>query len=221
MTAAIAAQIAAVRAELETRPEGLIRHVGRVLHEALDLAWRWDIDPERTELAVWGHDLFRSHSSEELLRLSRESGLVLRPEDEAAPVMLHGPLAAVVLRERFGVDDDEALAAVRDHTAGLAEMPMLAKIVLIADKVEERKRNRTPVMKEIRRLAQRDLDLALLCWADWKWVDERLDGYVAYPVHWEARRRWVGEHHADIGLPARMAGEAFEDMASADPAATA
>lgn len=199
----IAAQIAAVRAEFETRPEGLVRHVHRVLVEALDLAARWDLDPERVELATWGHDLFRSFPPDEQLRLAIEAGLPIVEADRAEPVLLHGPLAAVVLRDRFGVLDDEALAAVRDHTIGSRDMPMIAKVILLADKFEERKRKRTPVMREIRRLARRDLDRALLCWADWKWVDEREHGWLTHPDHWGARTQWVEEHHRDAALPPR------------------
>jgi predicted HD superfamily hydrolase involved in NAD metabolism len=199
----LAAQVAAVRDELQTRPGGLVRHVERVLVEALDLAARWDLDPERVELAVWGHDLFRSFPPGEQLRLAGEAGLPLTAADRLEPVLLHGPIAAAVLRERFGVLDDEALAAVRDHTIGSREMPMIAKVVLLADKFEERKRRRTPVMREIRRLARRDLDLALLCWADWKWVDERQHGWLTHPDHWGARLNWVAEHHRDVALPPR------------------
>ncbi len=79
----IAAQIAAVRAELETRPEGLVRHVQRVLVEALDLAARWDLDPARVELATWGHDLFRSFPPAEQLRLAVEAGLPIVEADRA------------------------------------------------------------------------------------------------------------------------------------------
>lgn len=201
----IAAQIAAIRAELETRPEGLVRHVQRVLVEALDLAARWDLDPARVELATWGHDLFRSFPPAEQLRLAIEAGLPIVEADRAEPVLLHGPLAAVVLRDRFGVLDDEALAAVRDHTIGSRDMPMIAKVILLADKFEERKRKRTPVMREIRRLAWRDLDLALLCWADWKWVDEREHGWLTHPDHWGARAQWVEEQHREAALPARIA----------------
>lgn len=204
MTTPISAQIAAVRAELETRPAGLVRHVMRVLDEALDLARLWDVDSQRVELAVWGHDLFRAHAPEDQLRLAREAGLRMEPADEASPVLLHGPLAAHVLRERFHVRDEDALAAVRDHTLGLAEMPILARIILLADKVERRKRDRTPIMREIRRLARRDLDAALLCWADWKWVDERIHGWASHPVHWQARTAWVAEHHRDASMPGRV-----------------
>ncbi|MGH2633441.1 MAG: bis(5'-nucleosyl)-tetraphosphatase (symmetrical) YqeK [Tepidiformaceae bacterium] len=206
MTLDVAAQIEAVRAEFATRPEGLQRHVDRVLVEALDLAQRYDIDPERATLAAWGHDLFRAHSPSELLVLSREAGMHIEPADEAQPVLLHGPLGAVVLRERFAVTDPEVLAAVRDHTLGLAEMSILAKIILIADKVEMRKRRRTPPMKAIRRLAWRDLDLALLCWSDWKWVEERMHEWASDRRQWHARQRWVAEHHDDVRFSAKVSG---------------
>ena len=148
MSQRIRHQIEALQREFVSRPAGLRRHVERVLVEALDLARRFDVDGDRVELAVWGHDLFRAHAPAELLALAREAGVPIAPEDEAEPVLLHGPIAAVVLRERFAVTDDDAIAAVRDHTLGLAEMPIIAKVILIADKVEERKRRRTPVMSE-------------------------------------------------------------------------
>ena len=194
----IKSQIEAVQAEFASRPEGLMRHVERVLVEALDLAERYDLDPERVTLATWGHDLFRSFPPEEQLRLAGEAGIKLTKADRADPVLLHGPIAAATLRERFGVKDKEALSAVRDHTLGVSDMPLIAKVVLLADKFETRKRKRRPVMREIRRLAQRDLDLALLCWADWKWVQEREHGWRSHPQHWNARKQWVREHHADL-----------------------
>ena len=200
-------QIDRVRAEFASRPPGLHRHVERVLVEGRDLAARYDLDPLRVELAAWGHDLFRAHPPAEQLRLAAECGLPLTPADEADPVLLHGPIAAVVLRERFRITDEDALAAVRDHTIGAAEMPMISKVILIADKVERRKRGRTPVMREIRRLARRDLDLALLCWADWKWVEERTRGWSSHPTHWHARTAWVAAHHDELALHARTADE--------------
>jgi predicted HD superfamily hydrolase involved in NAD metabolism len=194
-------QIERVRAEYEHLPAGLRRHVQRVVDEARDLAVRWDLDPDRVELAAWGHDLFRAHPPAEQLRLAAEAGIPITPADRAEPVLLHGPIAAIVLRERFRITDDEALAAVRDHTLGAAEMPLIAKVILLADKFEPRKRRRDPVLRQIRRLARRDLDTALLCWADWKWIQERTHGWASHPAHWEARRRWVAEHHLDRALP--------------------
>ena len=205
----IAAQIAAVREELLRRPSGLVRHVERVLDEALRLARRWNADPERLELAVWGHDLFRAEPPAEQIRLAGEVGVEIDADSREYPVLLHGPIAAVVLRERFGVTDAEALLAVRDHTAGLAHMSLLAKILLISDKIESKKRKGVPQLAEVRRLARRDLDTAILCWADWRWTQEARERYRTQATHWRARRGWVEEHHRDIAMPGRVSVQAF------------
>lgn len=205
----IANQVATVREELLARPSGLVRHVRRVLDEALPLARSWLADEERVELAVWGHDLFRSEPPEAQLRLASEVGVEVDADSRDYPILLHGPIAAVVLRERFGVIDEEALMAVRDHTSGLARMSLLAKILLISDKIEKKKRRGVPELADIRRLARRDLDTAILCWADWRWTVEARERYRTQTAHWQARRHWVEEHHRDIGMPERASGSSF------------
>ena len=205
----IARQVAAVREELLLRPRGLVRHVGRVLDEALPLARHWLADEQRVELAVWGHDLFRSEPPAEQIRLAGEVGVEIDADSREYPILLHGPIAAVVLRERFGITDEEALMAVRDHTSGLAQMSLLAKILLIADKIEKKKRRGVPELADIRRVARRDLDTAILCWADWRWTVEARERYRTQASHWRARRQWVEEHHRDIGMPERVTGSSF------------
>jgi predicted HD superfamily hydrolase involved in NAD metabolism len=185
--------------------------VERVASEALDLARRWNLDPERVELAAWGHDLFRSFPEAEQLQMARDAGIPIIPADTASPMVLHGPVAAAVLRERFAVEDEDVLAAIRDHTLGFARMPLIARVILLADKIEARKRRRDPIMSDIRRLARRDLDAAMLCWADWKWVEERTHRWPGHPGHWDARVTWVREHHLDAALPARVPDPEFEE----------
>ncbi len=202
-------QIAAVREELQRRPAGLVRHVERVLAEAAPLARVWRADAARIELAVWGHDLFRSEPPGEQLRLAREAGLAIDADAEAYPILLHGPIAAAFLRERFGITDAETLAAVRDHTSGLAQMSLLAKILLLADKIEPNKRRRAPALAYVRALARRDLDTAILCWSDWRWAVEARKRYRTQAAHWSARQQWVVEHHRDLAMPRRVSASAF------------
>ncbi len=210
----IRTQIDAVRQATADRPAGLVRHVERVVREALLLARFWDLDPDRAELAAWGHDLFRAHPAAEQLRLARELGLALEPDDERSPIVVHGPVAAAVLRERYGVSDADVLEAIASHTLGLERMSLLAKVILIADKVEAVKRRRDWPMRLIREVARRDLDLALLCWADWKWVEERTHGWDHHAQHWRARRAWVAEHHLDRASPARVSDAELEEFAA-------
>jgi predicted HD superfamily hydrolase involved in NAD metabolism len=198
MSEPVRSQLARVQAEMESRPQKLIEHVQRVAKEAVEIGNYWDVDPDRLELASWGHDLFRHEPEERQIELAKEAGLAIGPADRRSPIVLHGPIAASVLEHRIGISDRDVLAAVRDHTLGLSEMSLIAKIILLADKVEPRKRKRDPEMKLIRKLARRDLDIALLCWADWKWVVERENDYETHPAQWESRTYWVREHHFDI-----------------------
>lgn len=191
-------QIDAVVAALADLPSGLRSHIERVAAEAADLAERWDVDDRRMKLAVYGHDLFRAVPEDEQIARAREAGVRVKPADRMSPVVLHGATAAAVLRRDYGVGDADVLQAIEQHTLGSRRMPLIAKILLLADKVERRKRGRDPAMVAIRKLAWRDLDLALLCWADWKWVEERAHGWDSHPVHWSARREWVKQHHREL-----------------------
>jgi hypothetical protein len=89
-------------------------------------------------------------------------------------------------------------------------MSLIAKTLLIADKIETAKRRRDPHLGMIREAARRDLDLALLCWADLKWVEERDHGWQSHRGHWLARAAWIREHHLDMAMPGRVDEATFE-----------
>lgn len=211
MTHDLSRQLAAIQEEMTSRPKGLQEHTERVAKEAITLARCWDVDPLRVELASWIHDLFRHLPRDEQLRQAREVGIEPTVDDMVDPIVLHGPSAARAARYRFGISDEEVLEAVAAHTLGIPQMTQVAKILLIADKVEPAKRKKRPIMKAIRKLARRDLDLALLCWSDWSWYQARENGWVMHPDSWQARDAWVREHHIDRGGPLHAPGAAFEN----------
>ena len=213
-------QIKRVREMLRERPLGLQRHVERVLEEAFRLSDVWNVSRSRIELAVVGHDLFRATLPEEQIRFAEEAGITIEDEIRENPILLHGPLAADLLSKTLSVTDDEVLVAIREHTAGYSEMSLLAKILVIADKVESVKRRRVPSLQAIRYLARRDLDVALLCWADWRWVKERQSGWRSFQAHWEVRVNWISEHHNNIAMPRLSSSIEFEVTAENFPAVT-
>jgi predicted HD superfamily hydrolase involved in NAD metabolism len=195
---AIQSQVAAIAAAMSDRPAGLVRHTKRVVAESIALARCWEVDPERIELAAWGHDLYRAHKPGDLLALAWEWKIPVSQAEEDNAMLLHGPIAAYAMATRFGVSDEDVLQAVREHTLGAPGMSLIAKIVLLADKVEPNKRDRTPLMKPIRRAARRDIDLAMLAWADWRWVENRTRELTSPPMFWSARQSWVPEHHLEL-----------------------
>ncbi|HEY7270346.1 MAG TPA: HD domain-containing protein, partial [Dehalococcoidia bacterium] len=108
---------ARLREAVSRLPVGLREHIARVEVEAARLAGLHGIDPERVTFAVLGHDLVRAEPPDELLRMS---AAYVHPDavQRASPILLHGPIAAELLKREYSCSDGQVLAAVRWHTSG-------------------------------------------------------------------------------------------------------
>ncbi len=171
----------ALRRDLERLPEGVRSHVLRVLDEALSLAALHDVDASKVRLAVLGHDLLRVTSRDELLRMARAMGIEPNEAERSEPILLHGPVGAGILRDRFGIDDPDVLNAVRYHTTGRAGMSGVEKIVFLADKIEPEELSYHPEYREVRDLAQTDLDVAMLRALNLYLGQARREGWTLHP----------------------------------------
>jgi nicotinate-nucleotide adenylyltransferase len=111
-------------------------HSLRVAETALALCEKFGADYSRAAVACIAHDMCKEFSAEKLLELAGLDGAEISAIESARPSLLHGRAAAVVLRDEYGVADEEILEAVRCHTFGKPNMRGIAKIVYIADKIE-------------------------------------------------------------------------------------
>ena len=151
-----------LRAAVARLPRGLAEHIEGTVGEARRLAVLHHADEERAALAAWGHDIARALSPSELLAEARRLGLAIDPVEEQAPILLHGPIGAVILSRDYGIDDPDVLAATRYHTTARPAMSMLEKVVFLADKIEPGKVRAEPALAKVRQLADRNLDAAIL-----------------------------------------------------------
>jgi len=151
---------------VEELPLGLRLHVEGVVDEARRLARLYGADEERAALAALGHDLARTMSGSQLLRAAAEHGLEPNEIERFEPALLHGPVGARLLAALHGVEDAEVLAAAHYHTTARAGMSLLEKVVFVADKIEEGKVREQPELTAVRRVAERDLDEAILSYLD-------------------------------------------------------
>jgi predicted HD superfamily hydrolase involved in NAD metabolism len=170
-----------LRRELDALPDGLHAHVLRALETGLWLAARHNVDVAKVRLAVLGHDLLRATPREELLRLATEQGLEPNEAERHEPLLLHGPATAAVLRDRFGIDDPDILNAVRYHTTARAGMSDVEKVVFLADKIEPEELSYYPEWREVRDLAETDLDAAMLRALDLYVARARREGWMLHP----------------------------------------
>lgn len=67
----------------------------------------------------------------------REKFVDLSEQDLENGEILHGFVASVYVKEKFGIEDKEILEAICYHTVGKVGMSLIGKIVYIADAIEE------------------------------------------------------------------------------------
>ena len=143
----------------ELRP-ARFRHCRDVSQTAVRLAERWDADIEKARLAGILHDCARNLKGEELLKTSRQFGMIPSPLELLQPALIHAPLGAIIAERRFGISEPQVLQAIRRHTTGAPQMTLLDKVIYLSDCIEPG-RNCSGVRK-IRDMAVEDLDAAVL-----------------------------------------------------------
>jgi predicted HD superfamily hydrolase involved in NAD metabolism len=134
-------------------------HVVRVARFAERLGLAHRVDTRRARIAGMLHDLARLYSAERLLDECAARGLPVDAFERAHPVVLHARVGAELARERFGVDDESVLSAIRKHTLADAVMSPLDAVVYLADGVEPGRAFEGRAALE--ELAFRDLDAAM------------------------------------------------------------
>lgn len=134
-------------------------HILRVEECALDLAERYGADPEACSLAAILHDYakdLKREAMEEIIRREDWNPELLQYGSQ----IWHGPAGAYFAEKRFGVEDPDILAAIRQHTIGGRKMPLISKVLFIADYIEA---GRTfPGVEEARQLTHESLERAAL-----------------------------------------------------------
>jgi predicted HD superfamily hydrolase involved in NAD metabolism len=103
---------------------------------AVQLAVHHGLDVEKAARAGLMHDLAKYFKPQRLLEMARVEGLDIDPVLEATPHLLHADVSAIVARDTFGVEDEEVLQAIANHTLGRPGMSSLSCIVFLADSLE-------------------------------------------------------------------------------------
>lgn len=137
------------------------RHTIGVMYTAQCLAMRYGADMEKARIAGLLHDCAKYIPTEKKISMCRENGIPVSNAEEKNPGLLHAKLGAVIALEKYGIQDEEILNAIRFHTTGCPDMSLLDKIIYIADFIEPN-RCEAPNLKEVRDEAFVSLDACLL-----------------------------------------------------------
>ncbi|WP_303870130.1 bis(5'-nucleosyl)-tetraphosphatase (symmetrical) YqeK [Acetobacterium wieringae] len=136
------------------------RHTINVVAAAEQLASHFGVDLNQARLAALLHDCAKNMSDEKLLGYAKEHRIKVDRVSRYDPQLLHGPVGAVLVKERYGITDAAIQRAVCYHTTGCKKMSALEKIIYLADYIE--KDRSFPGIDAIREAAEIDLDRALI-----------------------------------------------------------
>lgn len=133
-------------------------HTYGVVETAKELAVLYGADVEKAETAALYHDLFRGKQVDILNYYVKHLNLGKPYVDNAN--LSHSKIAVHVMKNEYGIKDEDVLNAVSFHTTGRANMSLLEKVVFIADAIEPNRKY--PGVEKLRKLAREDLDRACL-----------------------------------------------------------
>jgi len=149
-----------IKKELKTRiSEKRYNHSLGAMKVAGELAKQYGENEEEAQFAGLIHDIAKEMNKIEIEKYLEKYGIEVDEIEKKQMSLLHAKLGASIAKEEFGAND-KIQNAIKYHTTGNKNMDKFAKIIYLADKIEE---NRTYEEVEIvRELAKSDLDKAIL-----------------------------------------------------------
>lgn len=116
------------------------------------IAQKVGYDEEKAYFAGLLHDCAKNMDCDEMLGLCCNSRFSLEEGECENAKVLHAPAGSILACEKFAVEDEEILGAIRWHTLGKVEMSLLEKIVFLADKIEPETRGREEFERRLKNL---------------------------------------------------------------------
>lgn len=93
------------------------KHVLGVEKKAIELAELYGEDTEKVSLAALLHDYAKEQAEAEMLDLIISENMDLDLTQYGSAIW-HGPVGAILARREFGIEDEEILNAITNHTIG-------------------------------------------------------------------------------------------------------
>lgn len=149
-----------IKEELKKRlTEKRYKHSLGAMKAAKELAKIYGEDEEEAEFAGLIHDIAKELTKDEIEEALKKYNIIPDEIEEKQMGLLHAKLGAEIAKREFGASE-KVQNAIKYHTTGNVKMDTFAKIIYLADKIEE---NRTyDEVETLRKLAKTDLDEAII-----------------------------------------------------------
>ena len=141
------------------------KHSVGVMKKAEELAKIYDIDVNTAKLVGLAHDIGKELSKEEKLAYVEQNNIEIDEIEKINVGLLHGKIGADICKKRYGFTA-QMQDAIKYHTTGNEKMDLLAKIIFVADKIEENRNyeneEKQKSLEYARQLAKEDINKAVL-----------------------------------------------------------
>ena len=149
-----------IQADLKTiLSEKRYNHSLEVMKKAEELAKQYGEDPNIAALVGLAHDIGKEIPNEEKLRYVKENNIKIDEVEEYNVGLLHAKIGADITKKKYNFTEDMQ-KAIKYHTVADPNMNLLAKIIFVADKIEE---NRSyEKVEELRKMAEINIDNCII-----------------------------------------------------------
>lgn len=140
--------------------EKRFNHSLGVMERAEILAKIYGEDVQKAKKVGIAHDIAKEMSKEEMLKYTKENNIIISEIELNNPPLLHGKIGADIAKKKYKFDDKMQKAIIY-HTTGDENMDMFAKIIYVADKTENTRKNYKNVEFE-QRLSEENIDNCII-----------------------------------------------------------
>ena len=169
----------------EAMSEERLEHSINTSEVARKLAVKYNYNEDKAEVAGLLHDCAKDIDYEILNKMVLEYNIKVDKIIQRIPKLLHPLVGAVIAKKEFNIQDLVILNAIKAHSTGATQMTILDKIIYLSDKIEPL-RDMAGV-EEVRKMAEKDLDRAMLMALDSGLLYLIGKGLLIHPVSIEAR----------------------------------
>ncbi|MFR1777979.1 MAG: bis(5'-nucleosyl)-tetraphosphatase (symmetrical) YqeK [Clostridia bacterium] len=145
----------------EILSEFRFKHSLGVVKKAVELAKQYGEDEEIVKKVAITHDIAKEMPNEELIKYANENNIEIDEIERINPSLLHGKVGADIVAKKYNFTKDMQ-NAIKWHTTGKENMTMLEKIIYVADKTEENRKETRFNLEKSRELSKEDINKAIL-----------------------------------------------------------
>ena len=136
-----------------------------VMKKAEELAKIYNVSIEKAKLVGLAHDIGKELTKEAKLQYVKENNIEIDNIEKINVGLLHGKIGADICKKKYNFTNDMQ-DAIKYHTIGNKNMDLLAKVIFVADKIEEGRKykdeKKLQDLEMARKIALEDLDKAVL-----------------------------------------------------------